>query len=148
MTYTVTGGTFLDDGTSVTAVSRPTDETRPTFRVAPADINDPEVSIAVGVAAPYRDTDLGNNAAPADLGRYDISLTSPSAVTGTADAQGDQQFTATLQTDGFPIEEHPLSFELAHPHPATPSSRRAALGTRSPSWFGRHRRRVIPSPSG
>ncbi len=117
VTYTVTGGTFLDDGTSVTTVSRPANQTSPTFRVVPADIHDPEVSIAVGVAAPYRDTDLTNNAPSADLAPYDIGLTSPAAASGTADTQGDQQFTATLQADGFPVEANPLSFELADPAP-------------------------------
>ena len=118
VTYTVTGGTFLDDGTSTTTVSRPADQTSPTFQVVPADIHDPEVSIAVGVAAPYRDTDLtATTPRTADLAPYDISLTSPAAGTDTADAQGDQQFTATLQTDGFPIEAHPLSFALADPAP-------------------------------
>ena len=51
--------------------------------------------------AGFHDTDPSNDTASATLQRYDISLTDLNAAAGTADANGDQTFTATLDDDGF-----------------------------------------------
>ncbi len=59
------------------------------------------VSITAVVPAGFHDTEIDNNSATATLRRYDVSLTGLTAAAGTADAQGDQQFTATVDDDGL-----------------------------------------------
>ena len=101
VTYTVTGGSFVDGATVSSSTTRPAADTRPEFVVAPTDPASPAVVIAASVPAPFHDTVAGNDSDRPVLQRYDVSLTDLVAAAGTADANGDQQFTATLDDDGL-----------------------------------------------
>ena len=110
VTYTVTGGSFLDGTAPTQTLTRPVDA-NPSFVVVPDNHRSPAVAIRVGVPAPYTDTTPGNNGAPANLTPYDVKLTGLTAATPNADNQGDQQFTAAVDDDGFPSPAQ-LTFAL------------------------------------
>ena len=101
VTYTVSGGRFDESGSLTATATRPASEASPIFVLVPDDVTHPAVSVAVRVPSGFRDTDDGNDSDSAVLKPYDVSLTNLSAVTPTADADGDQQLTATLDDDGF-----------------------------------------------
>ena len=131
--YTITGGSFVpDDDCTGTACTKPATGA-PSFLVTP---DDPAavsaVTITANVPAGFHDTDPSNDTAGATLQRYDVGLTDLAAAPGTADAKGNQTFTATLDDDGFTAPAD-LTYTLPGPQRATTSSRRPARAARSRS---------------
>jgi RNA polymerase sigma factor (sigma-70 family) len=106
VTYTITGGTFVDGRTTIT---RPADLTTPRFQVVPEDPGKPAVAISASVPWDFTDTDTGNDTVAVALAPYDVALTHAHPVTGTADEHGVQLFEATVADDGFPGR---LAYEL------------------------------------
>ncbi len=111
VTYTVHGGRF--DGSGAIATTRPAADGSPSFTVVPDDVTDPAVTISVSVPPSFQDVDGSNDTAAAVLEPYDVRLGEVAPTSSAADADGDQQFTATLDDDGLEGVTYSLSSDDA-----------------------------------
>ncbi|MFL6135563.1 MAG: sigma-70 family RNA polymerase sigma factor [Nocardioidaceae bacterium] len=97
VTYAVAGGTFTDGSSSI---SRTLDDARP-LQIVPAEPAAPAVTLTASVASPFVDTDPTNDSRPVPLRRYDVHLTDLAPNTPTANADGVQEFVATVDDEGL-----------------------------------------------
>ena len=98
VTYTVTGAQFVVGGSTTGSVTRPASETSPAFVLTRQGSG----TATITASAPgFTETDGADNAAAVELRAYDVRLTELTAAPGTADASGNQTFTAHLDRDGY-----------------------------------------------
>ncbi len=98
VTYTVTGAQFVEGGTPTSTVTRPASDTTPGFMLTHQGAGTATITAA---ATGYVETDGSDNAGSVNLAPYDVALGPLTASSPTANQNGDQQLTATLDRDGF-----------------------------------------------